>query len=463
MEIWNKFVYILLFCFVFCSSDRGTVRQEENFFPKKTGTPDPVKVEQLKRSLESWLSYQNREKVFPSVGVAVIKGNELVYKYTVATTDKTNYGLGSITKTFTATMILRAVEQGLIELDAPVSKYIPGLVIEREELKSRPVTIRNLLSHTSGMPDLRYHQGAEYQDTKTTGLSFAITKQVYPAGFHYRYSNHGFQALGEVLTRVYNKPLYEVVKEQLFEPIGMEFSAVGNGVHGAGGISTNVIDLGRYASMWLNQGKSINGMQVLSSKSVHEMIKPQTHIPFTSDKRYCGLGWRAERDKDGVVTFFHIGGANYVAAWVQMFPKYDVAILYLSNPPEYDDHLMDQLLIMQRKLGDLATAIVGAEIPLYKMNSTAPSIEVLQKYAGNYKSLLTGQKVTVNFDKDRIFLQYDSGSRTYLSPYTTNVFGGPGGYGSYEFAFNTLTNEVMGFSSYQGYYERIRDENTNSR
>ena len=69
-------------------------------------------------------------------------------------------------------MVMQAVEKGLIELDAPVSKYIPGLKLEKAELKSKPVTIRHLLSHTSGMPDLRYYQNPEVIPTATTGLPF---------------------------------------------------------------------------------------------------------------------------------------------------------------------------------------------------------------------------------------------------------------------------------------------------
>jgi|JI9StandDraft_1071089.scaffolds.fasta_scaffold01833_4 CubicO group peptidase (beta-lactamase class C family) len=447
---------LLLFLIInLCKTDTAIEKYQSSFLRKK-GTVDEVKVAQIKNSLEGWLNYNYSSKVFPSVAVGVVKGNELVYSYKLGTTDRTNYGLGSITKTFTGTMVMQAVEKGLIELDAPVSKYILGLKLEKAELKSKPVTIRHLLSHTSGMPDLRYYQNPEVIPSATTGLPFNITGQIYPAGYHYRYSNYGFMTLGVVLEKVYNKPLKQIIEEEIFAKIGMDNSFASPMVQGAGGIQTNLIDMGRYASMWLNEGKSVNGVQVLKPETVNKMIRLQTPVPsFARTKKYCGLAWRTESDEEGVTTFFHIGGANYVAAWVQMFPKYDVAVFYLSNPPEYDDNLMTQLVIMQWKLGDLATAIVGAERPVHKTGETEPTEEVYKKYEGNYKNPLTQKKAKVFYKDGKLYFQPEGGGQIYLPPSTISVFGGPGGPGSYEFTWHPLTQAILGVSNYAGFYERI--------
>ena len=145
---------LVLIIIQLCQTDTAIEKYHSSFL-RKAGNVDQVKLTRSKQNLEAWLNNNYANKIFPSVAVGVVKGNELVYSYKLGMGDKTNYGLGSITKTFTGTMVMQAIEKGLIELDAPVSKYIPGLKLEKEELKSKPVTIRHLLSHTSGMPDLR--------------------------------------------------------------------------------------------------------------------------------------------------------------------------------------------------------------------------------------------------------------------------------------------------------------------
>ena len=144
-------LFIVLIILNLCKTDTAIEKYNSSFF-KKTGNVDETKVSQIKQSLENWLTYNYSKKIFPSVAVGVVKGSELIYSYKLGTTEKTNFGLGSITKTFTGTMVMQAIEKGLIELDAPANKYLSGLKLEKEELKSKPVTIRHLLSHTSGMP-----------------------------------------------------------------------------------------------------------------------------------------------------------------------------------------------------------------------------------------------------------------------------------------------------------------------
>lgn len=84
--------------------------------------------------------------------VGVVKADKLVYKHETGMTQDRKYALGSITKIFTATAVMKLVEEGAVDLDAPLTDYME-VRIERPELSSRPVTIRHLLSHTSGMPD----------------------------------------------------------------------------------------------------------------------------------------------------------------------------------------------------------------------------------------------------------------------------------------------------------------------
>jgi CubicO group peptidase (beta-lactamase class C family) len=447
-------VQILFLIFLSCKSDQNSVAVKSNFL-KRNYPLDIEKIEGLKNNYESWLKNNYSKKIFPTIVTGIVKGNSLIYSFTLGATDKTNYSTGSITKTFTALMTMRAIEKSLLSLDDPITKFFPKLQLEDPLLQSKKILIRNLLSHTAGLPDLRYYKNGKSISKSETDLSYNISEQIYPTGYHYRYSNHGFQLLGEILQQVHGKPLKQIIENEIFTPIGMEYSIAANTVSGAGGIQTNLHDLSRYASFWLNEGKSFSELRVLKAETVNLMLEPITNIPDSMTKKYCGLTWRIERDKEGVNTFFHIGGANYTAAWVQMFPKYDIAVFYLSNPAEYDDHLMSQLITMQHKLGELATAYVGEYFPIHRTKDSAPSTELYQKYSGDYESPLTKEKAKVIYENEKLYFQFENKNRFSIPFYTVNVTGGPGGPGAYEFAYDPISKKILGFSSYNAFYKKI--------
>jgi CubicO group peptidase (beta-lactamase class C family) len=99
--------------------------------------------------------------------------------------------LASLTKPITATGILILVDQGKLRLDDPVSRYLPEFRMERHELGSAPITIRNLLQQTSGIP---YAGRSPMVPSGVEG--FFMPRQMYPAGMHHEYSNSNYELLG---------------------------------------------------------------------------------------------------------------------------------------------------------------------------------------------------------------------------------------------------------------------------
>ena len=116
---------------------------------------------------------------------------------------------------------------------------------------------------------------------------------------------------------------------------------------------------------------------------------------------------------------------------------------------------MTQLVIMQWKLGDLASAIVGSDAQIHRTGETVPTDEILKRYAGNYKNPLTQKKAAVLYKEAKLYFQVEGNNPIFLPPSTINVFGGPGGPGSYEFTWNPLTQAILGVSNYSGFFERI--------
>ncbi len=170
----------------------------------------------------------------PSASVAVVKGGKLVYTQAygdarlatattpaLAATPEMRYSIGSISKQFTATAILLLQEEGKLTLDDPVSKYVPGLA------RGNEVTIRQILSHTSGYQD---YWPEDY--VMTTMLHPETAQQILDAwgkkpldfepGTEWQYSNTNFAIAGAIVERVTGRPYMEFLSQRIFRPLGMK-------------------------------------------------------------------------------------------------------------------------------------------------------------------------------------------------------------------------------------------------
>jgi len=170
----------------------------------------------------------------PSASVAVVKGGKLVYTHaygkarlasgnepSVAATPEMRYSIGSISKQFTATAILLLQEEGKLSLDDAVGKYIPGLT------RGNEVTIRQILSHTSG------YQDYWPEDYVMTTMNHPETAQQimdtwakkpldFEPGTQWQYSNTNFVIAGAIVEKVTGKPYMEFLTKHIFRPLGMQ-------------------------------------------------------------------------------------------------------------------------------------------------------------------------------------------------------------------------------------------------
>ncbi|WP_212773226.1 serine hydrolase domain-containing protein [Polycladomyces abyssicola] len=235
----------------------------------------------------------------------------------VQATTNTVYDVASLTKLFTATAVMQLVEQGRISLDVPVVRYLSDFTGEGKE----SITIRHLLSHTSGLP-------ANLPLYRTPGppekrLRVAMeAKPVATPGTRCIYSDIGYMVLGELVHRVSGKSLDQYMQEQILQPLSMSSTAFRppstwkariapteeqtvpsrglvwsevhdenawalGGVAGHAGLFSTVSDLARFGQMFLNEG-SLDGVRVLHPSSVREMFRLQTPgLPHANR----GLGW----------------------------------------------------------------------------------------------------------------------------------------------------------------------------
>src|SRR5947207_15030960 len=147
-------------------------------------------------------------------------------EWNIPNTPGTKFRLGSITKQFTATLVLQLVDQGKIKLDGKLSDYLPDY---RKDTGAK-VTIHNLLSHTSGVPSYTSLPGF-FQNVSRNPFAvndfiktYASGDLEFEPGTKFVYSNSGYFLLGAIIEKVTGKPYEQVLRENIFDPVGMKNS-----------------------------------------------------------------------------------------------------------------------------------------------------------------------------------------------------------------------------------------------
>jgi CubicO group peptidase (beta-lactamase class C family) len=345
-------------------------------------------------------------------GVASIDGGTPV-------TAETRFQIGSLTKTFTATAIMRLAEQGRIELDAPVRAYLPGLTLA-DRLTAERVAIRHLLTHTAGWWGDAFMDTGDGDDAIahfTDGL-LPTFPQLSPLGKFYSYNNAGFVLLGRVLEVVCGLSYRRALRELVLEPLSLEQStfvpAAGvphaeghcNGEEGlsvqsplflprnvdpAGGLWSTTADLLRYACLHLGDGGS-GAEQLLDRQTREAMQSPQLEIPGRlpgGPGMSGGMNWMLQ-DIAGIRFAHHDGDTfgqhtEFVIAAERKF-----AFVLLTNSEPGGKLLAAAALseALSRYLGLGADAgrvgVLGALAP-----ADAPTVELepdqLREYVGVYR------------------------------------------------------------------------------
>jgi len=291
----------------------------------------------------------NGETVIASYGVTSVENP-------LPVTDETLFQIGSITKTFTATAIMRLVEMGKLDLETTVRTYVPDFQVQDEKAASQ-ATIRHLLTHTGGWEgDFYDDTGAGDDALENYVVNMAELEQLAPTGEVYSYCNSGFCLAGLVIERVTNKSYQVVLKELILEPLAMTSSylepgdvmthryAVGHHVTEegakvacpwpvprfswpAGGITCHVKDLLHFARFHLTDGSMDAETRLLSTESMAQMKSPQ--VTIWKDEA-VGLSWHM-RNEEGAYAAWHSGGTNGQVSFLSLTPKHHFAIAILTN------------------------------------------------------------------------------------------------------------------------------------
>jgi CubicO group peptidase (beta-lactamase class C family) len=319
-----------------------------------------VKDQTFKKIARKIVSEMKRLKV-PGVAIGIWhKGRELAECFGVTSvehplpvTPDTLFQTGSISKTFTGTMLMRLVEQGKVDLDAPVKTYLQGFRVQDQNV-SEKVTVRHLLTHMGGWVGDYFNSFGNGDDALDKMVKdIARLPQVQPLGTIWSYNNTGFNVASRIIEIVSGKPYEHAAQEMLFDPLGLKMSffypsdllfthrfvvghqtvkgkvrvarpwAIGRAGNGVGGVVSTVRDLLRYARFHMSNGKK----NVISGKSLRAMRVPQADA---GGRGQMGITWFIRRFGD--LTLYAHGGATHgQQAYLFFIPEKDFACVILTN------------------------------------------------------------------------------------------------------------------------------------
>ncbi len=320
--------------------------------------------------------------------------------------DGTIFSIQSCSKNFTATAILVAVQRGLLDLDAPITTYLPDFTVQSrfEAAPERKITLRLLLSHRAGFT----HEapvGNNYDPTcpgfEAHVASISRTWLRFPVGERYRYSNLGVDLAGYILQTVCKKPFADCLRTMLFDPLGMAHTTADPAVYTrranraigheagyvgvplriplipSGGVYTSARDIAAYLSLHLNKGH-FGGKRILEEKLWEEMHRISPDADYGLGVARIGLSYGDQP----VDLLAHNGGGfgfssrlNYLPeeglAWASFFNRADPAASIIGGV------LLDQVLL--RRHGARRARLRARDLPVVD-----PPLAQLERLVGNY-------------------------------------------------------------------------------
>jgi CubicO group peptidase (beta-lactamase class C family) len=307
---------------------------------------------------------------FNVVGVAVgvfLEGDEYYAFHGVTSTenplpvDETTYfQFGSTGKTYTATAMMRLVEQGKVDLDAPVRTYLPEFALKEENVAAS-VTVLQLFNHTAGWEGDMMDDTGDGDDAIEKYVARMVKlEQVTPLGETVSYNNASLSVAGLIIEKITGLPYDKAIRELLLTPLGMDQTlfypneimtrrfvvgharkddgevsiarpwALPKGNMPAGGISSTARDQIAWAKFHLGDGTAPDGTRVLSQESLDLMKQPTAEMRGSALGDYVGISWLM-KDIEGVRLVGHGGTTNGQYSEFITVPERRFAIISMTN------------------------------------------------------------------------------------------------------------------------------------
>ncbi|MEN8251903.1 MAG: serine hydrolase domain-containing protein [Bacteroidota bacterium] len=368
--------------------------------------------------VEVWLDAQKDFEQLPGLTAIVVQDQEVLWSGAVglANVEKnvnakpsTICSICSISKLFTSVAIMKLYDEGKLRLDDRVSDLLPTFSLEQKYEASGPITVRTLLTHSSGLPReaaFPYWTGPDFPFPSKEQIDSKLSEQetLYPASTYFQYSNLGLTLLGEIVEEISGVPYDEYVQQNILKPLGLTdtrtelpeqlygselaigYSAMtrtgnrekvnlfqANGIAPAAGFSSNVLDLGKFASWQFR----------LRDSTIAEILKPATlkymqNVHWTNPdwKTTWGLGFVVFKGSNGNTWVGHGGNCPGYRSSLQIDLKRKLAFSVMinasgTNPGKYVNGI---------------NSIISKVKPPKKEDETLENVD-LSEYVGYYSPM----------------------------------------------------------------------------
>lgn len=416
--------------------------------------------------LDTFITRVLNEWKAAGVSVAIVEKNKVMlakgfgykdFENKVPATENTLFAIGSCTKAFTSSLLAFPMKEGKLDLDKPVTQYLPELRFIDDELNNH-VTARDMMSHRTGLPrhDLAWYGASTRRDSLIYNIRFF--EKTAPLRRLWQYNNFMFLAQGVLAEKLSGKPWETLVKELLFTPLGMNASNTSINDHvkasdysfgykekdgkimkmqfanidaigPAGSINSNAKDMANWVMMWINGGK-FNGKEIIPALYFNQAISSQMIIagglptkeqPDVFFSNY-GLGWFLANYR-GHYRVEHGGNIDGFSTSTSFFPTDSIGIFVSVNqngsavPSIIRNTIADRLLNLKAKdwqriqrsayEKNMAAAKekLKADSSMRKMG-TKPS-HALTDYAGTYTADGYGS-IVIEQTKDGLSARYNA-------------------------------------------------------
>jgi CubicO group peptidase (beta-lactamase class C family) len=361
--------------------------------------------------IDAWLDAQRDFDKLPGISVAIVNDQEIIFSKGYGYADVENKvpmqpeticSICSISKLFTSVALMSLWEEGKVRLDDSIGALLPSFNLKQNYQETVPITVRSLLTHSSGLPreaDYAYWSAPDFYFPTEAEMNAKLGKQqtLYPASTYFQYSNLGMSILGEIVAKVSGTAYNTYVDKTILQPLQLTnthpylpeklwgtkmakgYSALyrdGNrkempffqakGITPAAGYSSNVIDLAHFAS-WQFRLLNSNNKEIIRPSTLKEMQRVQWVDP--DRKLMWGLGF--EIDDENKVTYVGHGGAcpGYRTSLL-LAPKNKIAVSIMINAQGVNTEKYSGAIfnILNKAKEDFYLAVNNADLDMYAGN-----------------------------------------------------------------------------------------------
>ena len=375
--------------------------------------------------IKKLIQYEMNKNSVTGLSIALVDDQHIVWsggfgyanqEQKIPATAETLYRVGSISKLFTDTAAMQLVEQGRLDIDQPLRKYLPEFSIKTNYTDTADITPRMLMTHHAGLPRDRLKGFMTLHPLPFTKLVEDIHEDyvVYPPNLIFSYSNLGIALLGHAIQNQSGMPFADYMQQSVLAPLGMTNSSFDTGVSTsalmakgylgtkpeldpplrdvpAGGLNSSVTDMSHFISMIFAGGISVDH-RILKAETINEMLRPQNmSVPLDFNFR-VGLGWMLSTlggstiENAGIVAH-HSGGTILFHSQMYLLPEHKLGVIVLSNSStagKVVDHIATETLSLALQT---KTGIRQPEHSKILTDDKPLSAETVQDYVGDYTTL----------------------------------------------------------------------------